>query len=705
MTNPYATGPNRPLSVLALAVVLGGVLTSASPAYAQHGPAPEHLDCETMDCAGVLPGAVRFDPVEDAPYVTGVDSSGETIGWVVMSSEVVNVRAYSGHPLVTLVGLSPDGEITGAKVIHHSEPILLVGIPFSELENFVSHYRGLPATTRVVVGRTTDESAIEIDSISGATVTALAENQTILETARTLGATVGVLDVEQMSGGHFVDHEGEWNWQQMTEAGLFGRLRVTEAEMGIEGGGDASFVNLWFTIADPPYIGRSLLGERTFEHLQEQLEPGQHLFVILGSGSSSFKGSAFVRGGIFDRVRVDQGLTQITFRDTDYENVSPVRAEGAPHFREGAVFITRGGRLDPGRPFDLVFLGSRYDGESAFSREFHEFRATHTLPQTVYFAPVVETEAIWVQAWRNRVWDAIALLLLLLWVTGLFIARRWLTADMHRLERLHLVTMIVSLLGVGFYMHAQPSITQVLTLVDSLVHEWRWELFLTEPLIFILWIWIFLTSLWWGRGLFCGWICPYGLLAELVRKVGIKLGIKDHELSDSVHRYARYTRYVLLAILVPVFLYDSILGEQLAEIEPFKSTFFVPLWSREWFYIAWWTLLIVSSLFTYRPFCRYICPLGAGLALLNSFRPAGPLRRNFCSSCKICTKGCEPRAIGPDGVIDPRECLSCMECEANYRDEKVCPPLIATARLMSKADRTKKDAERLEKLAVDRKTR
>ncbi len=39
------------------------------------------------------------------------------------------------------------------------------------------------------------------------------------------------------------------------------------------------------------------------------------------------------------------------------------------------------------------------------------------------------------------------------------------------------------------------------------------------------------------------------------------------------------------------------------------------------------------------------------------------------------------RAIRRDGTIDPRECLSCMECEANYRDEEVCPPLMGARRL------------------------
>jgi NosR/NirI family nitrous oxide reductase transcriptional regulator len=149
--------------------------------------------------------------------------------------------------------------------------------------------------------------------------------------------------------------------------------------------------------------------------------------------------------------------------------------------------------------------------------------------------------------------------------------------------------------------------------------------------------------------------------------------------------------------LVGTFLYSSELGEMLAEIEPFKSTFFVAPWSRQWFLFGWWLLLAAIAFVWYRPFCRYLCPLGAALALPSSIRASGPYRRAFCSSCKICTKTCEPLAFRRDGTIDPRECLSCMECEANYLDREICPPLVGIERLTRKRDEALSAAE-LEKL-------
>jgi NosR/NirI family nitrous oxide reductase transcriptional regulator len=307
----------------------------------------------------------------------------------------------------------------------------------------------------------------------------------------------------------------------------------------------------------------------------------------------------------------------------------------------------------------------------------------------------------WRQAWSNRRIDVVLVGAYLLFVIGVFSARRWTTADPDRIRRFHLASLLLGFLMVGVLMRAQPPVTQIFTVVGSLFEEWRWGLFLSEPLIFVLWIFIFGVSLTWGRGVFCGWVCPYGAMSELAFKISHKLGWKSLELPDWIHLRLRYLRYVILFGLIAVFLWDGILGERLAEIEPFKSTSLVPAWTRSWPFLAWWVFLLGISFVSYRPFCRYLCPLGGGLALLGSFRPSGPRRRVFCGSCKICARGCEPRAFRPDGTIDPRECLSCMDCEATYRNEEVCPPLVGLARLGAKDTLTPHDEERLVRLRIE----
>jgi NosR/NirI family nitrous oxide reductase transcriptional regulator len=258
---------------------------------------------------------------------------------------------------------------------------------------------------------------------------------------------------------------------------------------------------------------------------------------------------------------------------------------------------------------------------------------------------------------------------------------------MKRLKALHTGFAFTSFLVLGVMLHIQPSVTQVLTFFGSLRGEWDWNLFLSDPVLWVSWIGIALTTLVWGRGVFCGWICPFGAMAELQFKLGRVLKLPNLELPERIHSKLKVLRYGVFALLLVAYLFDAELGERLAEVEPFKSTFFVPLWTRHPGLIVWWVALFAISFTTYRPFCRYICPLGAALALPSSVRLSGPYRRDFCTKCKICARGCEPRAIRPDGSIDPRECLNCWECEANYQSDTVCPPLVKTRRDRERAAR------------------
>jgi len=666
--------------VLALiAALLIGVASAndAAPTRFQFAAAAERpLDCAVDPCDHVLPNASRFDNVDGKPYRVGLDDTGEVVGWVAISTDVTDRAGYSGKPLVTLVGIDPEGLFTDAEVMHHSEPILLVGIPEQALVDFVDQYAGRSVNDPITVG---GHGVYSVDAISGATVTVLAENATILETGRRVGADVGVVEREDRVPGHFVE-DHPWSWREIVRRGAVGHLVVTREDMGFPDAGPPH-ADIWFGIADVPQIGIALLGTHEYRYAVSQLEPGEHLFVVVNSGTGSFRGSGFVRGGIFDRIRVEQGLRTILFRDMDHTRIGSPPVEDAPHFREAALFVTRDDDLDPGRPYQLVLLASHYDGRGGFSRDFETFASTHRVPRSVYVLDGPDPDSmVWKQAWANGWPKALAVGLYLLVVAGLFAARRWTTGRMPRLQRIHTTALITSFLFLGLLLHVQPSVTQVLTAAQGVKGQWDWGLFLSDPVLFISWIFIAGVTVIWGRGVFCGWVCPYGAMTELLFKLGRRLKLPEFELGDRAHKVSRTLRYGVFGVLLAAFLVEPAFGETLAEVEPFKSTFFVPVWTRHWALIAWWLVLVGASLVWYRPFCRYVCPLGAALAVGSSVRISGPHRRDFCTKCKICTRGCEPRAIRPNGTIDPRECLSCMECEANWRDDQVCPPLVRQRR-------------------------
>ena len=123
----------------------------------------------------------------------------------------------------------------------------------------------------------------------------------------------------------------------------------------------------------------------------------------------------------------------------------------------------------------------------------------------------------------------------------------------------------------------------------------------------------------------------------------------------------------------------------MTEVEPFRT--FVLKLNREWPFVVYFILITAGSVVLYRAFCRYLCPLGAALAI-PMLAPVLPLinmrRYEFCLRCRICTDDCGYQAIRPDGVISTSECMNCLTCQENFWDEDVCPVMIREKRIREK---------------------
>ena len=130
-----------------------------------------------------------------------------------------------------------------------------------------------------------------------------------------------------------------------------------------------------------PTIGRSLLGDDGYDRLAGRLKPGQQALVVAGSGRYSFKGAAYVRGGIFDRIELIQETNSIRFRDRDHTRLGSLAAEGAPDFPEIALFIVPADfAFDPTEPWVLQLLVQRVVG--ARDKAWVTFDLGYALPET-----------------------------------------------------------------------------------------------------------------------------------------------------------------------------------------------------------------------------------------------------------------------------------------------------------------------------------
>ena len=88
--------------------------------------------------------------------------------------------------------------------------------------------------------------------------------------------------------------------------------------------------------------------------------------------------------------------------------------------------------------------------------------------------------------------------------------------------------------------------------------------------------------------------------------------------------------------------------------------------------------LLAAGLFIERFYCRYLCPLGAALAIPGRLRMFDWLKRyRECGNpCQRCGNECMVGAIHPEGHINPNECLSCLYCQTLYHDDRRCPVMI-----------------------------
>jgi NosR/NirI family nitrous oxide reductase transcriptional regulator len=636
-----------------------------------------------------MPGAETFSLRQGRPsYVEAYRGTGQDrqmVGYVFLSTDIVDIPAYSGKPVVTLIGMYPQGIISGVRILKHSEPILLVGIPEGELSKFIAQYVGKFAGAKIEIGKSSaGDDRIGLNAISGATVTVIAENQVIMRSAYAIAKQVGIVKSVPRPPARFTGQTGLLDWKTLVDEGSVQHLTVQPDELGIESHG-LPYIDLYFGYLNAPAVGRSILGEEGWKRLMANLKPDEHAIFIVANGAASFKGSGFVRGGIYDRIQVAQELDSHTFRDTDYLNLYNVAAAGAPAYKESGIFILRGSNFSAAYPWSLIFLANKVDRQTG-SKTFANFEREYWLPDRYLEGgrpTVMRPDPTWVQVWRGKKLEIALFVLLLAATAGIYVMRDRLVRRATRKDKRWVsipkyVIWTVSIGFVGFYGMAQPSITHVMTWLHSLVYQWRWELFLSDPLIFIFWLFIAAVLLIWGRGLFCGWLCPYGSLSELSFKIAGALGLKRFQfhLPMPWHNRLRWVKYGVFALLVGLSFYDIALAEKMAEVEPFKSTFLVGgFWNRAWPFVAYWMALFVLGLFIERPFCKYLCPLGAGLAIPTTFRFIKLKRKDACTTCHACQKGCGSLAIADDGRIDQRECLLCLECQILYYDAHTCPPL------------------------------
>lgn len=540
---------------------------------------------------GIFPEAEAYGGFEGTPPSVPVFKGGKVIGYLFLTDDVLRIPAYSGKPINTLVGIDSEGRIAGLAIVHHDEPILAVGITPERLNRYVAQYEGKSAFDKVSIGAAR-AGHINIDGISGATITVMVENATVMRSARAVAEARGIR------------HPGIATVAPAPQPGEVRRPQVT---------------------AETPRVAPAVAEEKTVESVRPPAR------------------DAAVQSRPVRREKTASPARQAA-------PALPVRVEPKPALVHGVV------PLSPEMPPRVIA----------------------PLPEKPGTWIPPEEEPAWIAVWQNRRFEIAVLVIGLAVLSGLLVFQDWLARHPTALTRIRKGFHLYTLFFIGWWGLAQLSVINVLTFVHAVMSGFRWENFLIDPMLFILWGFVAITLLLWGRGVYCGWLCPFGALQELILLVSRRLRLPEIEFSDAVHERLVALKYIILILLFGLSLHSLTEAAWYAEVEPFKTVISMRF-QREWNYVLYAVILIGVAAVNRKFYCKYLCPLGAALAIPGRFRlfEWWLRRRKECGKpCQVCANRCSVRAIRPTGEINANECHYCLDCQVIYYNDRICLPLI-----------------------------
>jgi len=629
-----------------------------------------------------------------------LNSGGALAGYVFETEPMAPLPGFSGAPINVFVMLDLEGQYIDVRLISHNEPIFVSGLGEAPFHKYFEQYRGLSISQSLVVGTPYGDGGeggalVYLDGVTKATASVRIAHESLLAATRTIARE----KLQGVSSGPPAypkrDYFEDLTWADLVAQGLATRKQITNAEVDAQFAGtiwadddpeaqddpDGLFLDLWVVDIGPPSIAKAALSPDSYAELQGFLtiSPEAEPILLIEAGRHGLVSEDFVRNTSPAWISAQQDALPISLRDAD------LLVELADEAPDGVAMILRTDRrlgFDPASEWTLGIEAVREHG--MFRPEIGSVTLTvaHATPERYFTRPgQIKQSPPWLDALRNRQGDMIVLsagLVALLIALGPGMTRLS-TATYYTPIRLGILAVVTGF--IGWWGQGQLSIVTPLATLRTSMDQGSYAFLLYDPFSLLIWAVTIVGFVLWGRGLFCGWLCPFGALQEFAHHLGRLLRLPRIEPSALWDARLKWVKYVVLGGLVATVFIAPDHVDKAVEVEPFKTaitTFFI----REWYYVAYAGLWLVLGTMLFKGFCRYVCPLGALMAIGGLLRGRDWIaRRAECGSpCQLCRVKCNYGAIKKTGEIQYSECFQCLDCVTIYNDANQCVPLVLAGR-------------------------
>ncbi len=646
-----------------------------------------------------FPEADGFEVEHASDALAHVKAKGLTAGYLFSTHEMAEPKGFKGDSFDIIIALDSGGRLIGHKVLEQHEPLVSPDkVSETELSQYLNRLNGYSVRT----GK--GHMPGGLDSVSGATISAKAMHNAVLRATDRVGLLAGLSqnrDTLQIDMYSFAPAD----WNQLIKNGSVAELRLSNQDirLAIEtqfgpnakpaqplGDDRELYAVIYTALLTPPAIGRNLMPSVRYLQL---LDSDSHSIMVASEGQ--FTWWEVGGGKTFGKVSLLQNGQHIGLSKENLKR-SRFSATSAPDFKAvGRINLPMRGSFEPLRPWSIEVhvpvSGPNDEPRSVVFPLLYRLPFQHVTgddvlleeaglkePQYVLFG-LIRTSSLsdWQQIWVDRAQSIACLGALLFILTGILFFSDRLTAHRRLYGFVRMVFLVAVLVWLGWISGAQLTILHLLTYVNVTLGIVDWRSQLVDPLMVILLGYVVISLVLWGRGVFCGWLCPFGALQEITNKLARLFRVPQITVPHTLQARLWSLKYLIVIGILALAISGSQLLASAVEIEPFKTAISTRF-DRSWPYLFYAFLLLGAGLVVERFYCRYLCPLGAAVAFLGRIHLLNWLhRRPQCGNpCRLCEASCPVGAVEPSGTINMAECFQCFDCQVDYFDDHKCPPLV-----------------------------